>query len=84
MDGLSTEAASALRDYVTAGCPGDVNKYLDERKIAHPDVVHVQADSEPLAPHHVDAPICTPPLVPKNKWIPDKHGGHIFWWCGPE
>lgn len=80
MSGISPQVEAALEEFVRGGCLGDINDYLDDRGLAHPRIDHRLARSrdEPL---HEDFVPCDPPYVPTSKWVPDRDGGHIFWYC---
>jgi hypothetical protein len=79
-EALSRAADAALDAFVADGCPVDVNEYLDDRKVTHPRVTYQRATRENEAPREDFVP-CDPPLVPTSKWVPDREGGHMFWYC---
>jgi hypothetical protein len=78
--GLTAAVVSALQDFVDAGCPGDVNAYVTDRGLGHPYLDHRRADGADESVHEDFVP-CKPPLVPTSKWVPDREGGHAFWYC---
>jgi hypothetical protein len=77
---LSSEVDAALGAFVVDGCPGDVNDYLDGRALNHPRIFHRRAARAGESIHEDFVP-CEAPLVPTSKWIPDREGGHLFWYC---
>ena len=81
--GLSTEVSEALSSYVEAGCPGDVNAYLDRQGLSHPPIEHERRDERTEEAARSARVICDPGYVAESMWIPDRKGGHYFWYCVP-
>lgn len=82
-EGLSTEVRDALERYVGAGCPGDVNAYLDQQELSHPRLEH-ERKSEFLQEAEREAVVpCGDGFHPVSEWVPDRAGGHLFWSCEP-
>jgi hypothetical protein len=81
--GLSVEVESALGEFLDAGCPEEVNAYLDKAQLSHPTIRHEQLEEAP-SPESIAVLPCPSGSRSANRWVPDKHGGHLFWWCQPE
>jgi hypothetical protein len=78
------EFDQALHEYVAAGCPGEVNAFLDEKGIEHPSVEHEQRDTEALEAERESVVVCGEGYHPETTWVPDKRGGHMFSYCVPD
>jgi len=73
---LPSGLAAEVDRYIAEGCPGDLNDYLDERKIAH----------HPFRHHTLDAgEEFKPEKIPDSSCPPGWHGGWTrakdgHWW----
>jgi len=73
---LPPKLDAALQKYVDDGCPGDVNRFLDDLGIVHQPVQ--TGKFEPRAP------ICGDGYRAVQKCYYNKHDGeHCFWTCVP-
>lgn len=78
---MSSDLRQELEGYVEAGCPGDVNAFLDDRELAHPQIEHEPRDEFVEEANREAKVICEPGYTPVSIWVPDKAGGHLFWYC---
>jgi hypothetical protein len=83
--GFAPEVQAALDSFVGAGCPGEVNDYLDEAGLEHPQLHHEERDSPPTKEAIAELP-CGPGFKSERTWVLNKntYGGHWFWSCVPE
>lgn len=81
--GRPAHVDQALESYVAGGCPAEVNQYLDDLGLDHPPLTHRrQKSGSAIEPHALPASAC-PDGHPAVKWVPDREGGHQFWYCAP-
>jgi hypothetical protein len=74
---LSPDVEAALNAFVDAGCPEEVNAYLEKVRLSHPKLRHERRQTMPA---HEEIPVlpCERGFRSKYRWVPDKHGGHLF------
>jgi hypothetical protein len=79
----SQELKQALERYVADGCPSQGgNAYLDALEIAHPQFTHERSERKGAEVGQREYMVsCGPGSHPAVTWVPDRHGGHNFYYC---